>query len=189
MKYYFYPRPVSAFGYCRCLRLSVRPSVCPSVTKFVCSITHYPFKQGSPNLDHRCKRPWLRSLLFFGVDWPWPSRSNLTSKSKFTPVWACEFVRTISHHWLQSGFPNLDQKCILRSLLILGLIAWAWSSVSFLISNLLFSTKLCVSYSFASDYIYLVRPLPGNVPHSTWHRTYTDSHARGQGRAMDRDTV
>ena len=27
----FYPRPVLAFGYCRCLRLSVCLSVCPSV--------------------------------------------------------------------------------------------------------------------------------------------------------------
>ena len=45
----------------------VCPSVRPSVTKFVRAITHYPFKLGSPNLDHRCKRPWLRSLLFFGL--------------------------------------------------------------------------------------------------------------------------
>ena len=37
------------------------------VTKFVRAITHHPFKLGSPNLDHRCKRPWLRSLLFWGV--------------------------------------------------------------------------------------------------------------------------
>ena len=42
-------------------------SVRPSVTKFVRTITHYPFKLGSPNLDHRCKRPWLRSLLFLGL--------------------------------------------------------------------------------------------------------------------------
>ena len=56
---HFYPRPVLAFGYCRCLR--------QSVTKFVRAITHHPFKLGSPNLDHRCKRPWLRSLLFWGV--------------------------------------------------------------------------------------------------------------------------
>ena len=38
----FYPRPVLAFGYCRCLRLSVSLSV----TKFVRAITHYPFKLG-----------------------------------------------------------------------------------------------------------------------------------------------
>ena len=81
----------------------VHPSVCPSVTKFVRAITHHPFKLGSPNLDQRCKTPWLRSLLLFlllffclfvfywggGGDQPWPSRSNLRSKSKFTPFWAC----------------------------------------------------------------------------------------------------
>ena len=47
--------------------LSLPASVRPSVTKFVRAITHHPFKLGSPNLDHRCKRPWLRSLLFLGV--------------------------------------------------------------------------------------------------------------------------
>ena len=60
-------------------------------------------------------------------------------------------------------------------------IDWAWSSVSFLISDLLFSTKLCVSYSFASFCIYLVRPSPVSVPHPTWLCTYTDYYARGQG--------
>ena len=27
--------------------------------------------------------------IVLGVDWPWPSRSNLTWKSKFTQFWAC----------------------------------------------------------------------------------------------------
>ena len=31
------------------------------------AITQDPFKLGSPNLDQTCKRPWLRSLLFFGA--------------------------------------------------------------------------------------------------------------------------
>ena len=62
--------PEASFGL-RVLSLpaSVRPSVRPSVTKFVRAITHHPFKLGSPNLDHRCKRPWLSSLLFWG-NWP-----------------------------------------------------------------------------------------------------------------------
>ena len=52
--------------------VSVRPSVRPSVRLcgnhlLVRAITHHPFKLGSPNLDHRCKIPWLRSLLFCGV--------------------------------------------------------------------------------------------------------------------------
>ena len=29
-------------------------------------ITPHPFKLGSPNMDHRCKRPWFKSLLFPG---------------------------------------------------------------------------------------------------------------------------
>ena len=60
----FYPRPVLAFGYCRCLRVCV--CVCLSVNhQLVRAVTHQPFKLESPNLDQRCKRPWLRSLLFF----------------------------------------------------------------------------------------------------------------------------
>ena len=62
----FYPRPVLAFGYCRCLRVCVCVCVCLSVNhQLVRAVTHQPFKLESPNLDQRCKRPWLRSLLFF----------------------------------------------------------------------------------------------------------------------------
>ena len=64
----FYPRPVLAFGYCRCLRLSVCVCVRPCVNhELVRAITHDPYQLGSPNLDRKCKRPWLRSLLFLGV--------------------------------------------------------------------------------------------------------------------------
>ena len=70
----FYPRPVLAFGYCHRLRLCVCVSVCVCVCVSPCvnhllvrAITRDPFKLGSPNLDQRCKRPWLRSLLFLGV--------------------------------------------------------------------------------------------------------------------------
>ena len=31
------------------------------------AITHYPFKRRSPNLNQRCKTPWLRSLLVVGL--------------------------------------------------------------------------------------------------------------------------
>ena len=52
-----------------------------------------------------------------------------------------------------------------------------WSSVSFLISNLcFFATQFCVSYSFASVCIHIVRPSPVNAPHPTGHCTYTDSY-------------
>ena len=52
--------------------LSLPASVCLCVCMcgnhvLVHMIAHHLFKLGSPNLDHRCKRPWLRSLLFCGV--------------------------------------------------------------------------------------------------------------------------
>ena len=37
--------------------------------------------------------------------------------------------------------------------------------------------------------IYLLRPSPLSVPHSTWLRTYTDSDACRQSLTMDRETV
>ena len=61
VRVHFYPRPVFAFGYCRCLRMCV--CVCPCVR----TIIHQPFKLGSPNWDQRCKIPWWRSLLFCGA--------------------------------------------------------------------------------------------------------------------------
>ena len=125
-----YPRPVLAFGYCRCLRLSISPSV----TKFVRAITHYPFKLGSPNLNQRCKRSGLRSPLFYGtIDRELQGQIELQVQN--LPHF--ELVHAITHHQLKIQFLNLEQKCLLalsRSLSILGLIA-IWSSIQFLISN------------------------------------------------------
>ena len=56
-------------GYCHYLFLSVCVFVCVCVhisPDIVCSITHHPFKLGSPNLDQRYKTPLLRPLLFWG---------------------------------------------------------------------------------------------------------------------------
>ena len=122
-QWFYYPRPVLAFGYCRCLRVCVCVCVCLSVNhQLVRAVTHQPFKLESPNLDQRCKRPWLRSLLFFGmIDIELQSQIEL--KSQNLPHF--ELVRAISHHKLKSVFPNFGQKCILallRSLLILGWI-------------------------------------------------------------------
>ena len=65
--------PEASFG----LRvLSLLASVCVCVCLSVClcvnhllvrAITRDPLKLGLPNFDQRCKRPWLRSLLFCGA--------------------------------------------------------------------------------------------------------------------------
>ena len=102
-----------------CLCVCVRPCVNHELVR---AITHHPFQLGSPNLDQRCKRPWLRSLLFCGmIDRDLQGQIELQSQN--LPHF--ELVHTITHHQLKLQFPNLEQKCILalfRSLPILGLI-------------------------------------------------------------------
>ena len=80
----FWPSGIVVACVCVCV------SVCVCVNHLlVRAITQDPFKLGSPNLDQRCKRPWLRSLLIWGGQLTLTSRSNLTSKSEFTQFWAC----------------------------------------------------------------------------------------------------
>ena len=108
----FWPSGIVVACVCVCVCLSVNHQL-------VRAITHQPFKLESPNLDQRCKRPWLRSLKFFGtIDLELQGQIEL--KSQNLPHF--ELVRVKSHHQLKSVFPNLGQKCILallRSLLIL----------------------------------------------------------------------
>ena len=61
---FYHPRPVLAFGCC-CLHLCVCQSVCQSLA---CPRDNSgPVQVGSQNLDQRCKKTWLRSLLFCGA--------------------------------------------------------------------------------------------------------------------------
>ena len=45
--------------------------------------TCHLFKLEPPNLDQRCKTPLSKISIVLGVDRPWPSGSNLTSKSRY----------------------------------------------------------------------------------------------------------
>ena len=87
-RFHFYPRPVLAFGYCHRLRLWVCVCVCvyqslacpgDNSTLIQARITKF-----GPEMQNTLV--WVPIVL--GDDRPWPSRSNLTSKSNFTPFWA-----------------------------------------------------------------------------------------------------
>ena len=87
----FYPRPVLAFEASFGLRvLSLPASVCVCVRLcvnhlLVRAITRDLFKLGSPNLDQKCKRPWLRSLLFCGLI-DLDLQGQIDSKVKIYPI-------------------------------------------------------------------------------------------------------
>ena len=83
----FYPRPVLAFGYCRCLRLSVcvcvrQPRACPRHKSSRVQTRTTKFRQ-------KVQNNLVKVPIVLRGNWPWPSRSNLTWKTKFTPFWAC----------------------------------------------------------------------------------------------------
>ena len=112
----FYPRPVLAFGYCHRPCLCICQCVCMCVCinhLLVRTITHQPFKLKSPNLKHRCKTPWLRCLLFWGVI-DLELQGQIERESRILPHF--ELVRTITCHPFKLESPNLDKKCILVQL-------------------------------------------------------------------------
>ena len=104
--YQFYLRPVLGI---------VVACVCVCVCLCVCVnhllvrvMTRDPFKLGSPNLDQRCKRPWLRSLWFCGLN-DCDLQGQIELESPNLPHF--ELVCTITHHLFKLGSPNLDQRC------------------------------------------------------------------------------
>ena len=142
----FYPRPVLAFGYCRCLRLCV--CVCVSVCLSVCQSLACPCDNSGPvqariaKFGPKMQKTLVKVPIVLGGNWPWPSRSNLTSKSEFTPFWACPdnysppILVRISKFGQQMHFSTI--KIPLNS----GL-DWPWTSPSFLIQKLFFSLWQC----------------------------------------------
>ena len=62
----FWPSGIVIACVCVCVCVCMGVSLCVNHL-LVRAIIRYPFKLGSPNLDQRCKRHWLRSVLFWGA--------------------------------------------------------------------------------------------------------------------------
>ena len=71
-----------AYGYCRCPRPSVRHQVCPRDNSS-------PVQARITKFGPKMQNTLVKVPIFWGGNQLWPSRSNLRSKSKFTPFWAC----------------------------------------------------------------------------------------------------
>ena len=158
----FYPRPVLAFGYCRCLRLSVRPCVNHLLVR---AITQDLFKLWSPN---------------------WASRSNLTSKSKFTLLWACLQDNSSPVQTRINKFGPEGQNTLIKIPIVLG-VDWTWEVKFNLIS------KSCL---FASPFASL-KYLQGMQKQSLLNCSASHMapqlcwfpYARRKGHSMDREPV
>ena len=63
--------------------------------------------------------------IVLGGDWPWPSRSNLTSKSQFTPFWACPCDNSSPLQARITKFEPELQNTLVKIPIVLG-VDWAW---------------------------------------------------------------
>ena len=83
-----------------------------------------------------------------GGDWPWPSMSNLTSKSKFTPFWACPCDNSSPVQARATKFGPEVLNTLVKIPVVLG-VDWAWHvmfnlfSKSCLFASLLHLWNIC----------------------------------------------
>ena len=127
----FYPRPVLAFGYCRCLRL------CVCVCLYVCQSRVCQRDNSSPvqariiKFGAQMQTTLVKVPVVLWGDRPWPSRSNLTWKSNFTSFWACPDDNLSSVQARVTKFGPKMHLSTVKILIDLG-VDQSWSSGSIL---------------------------------------------------------
>ena len=83
----------------------VCPSVRPSVRHQVCPRNNsLPVEASFTKFWPKMQNTLVKVPIVFGGNRPWPSRSNLRSKSKFAPFWACPHHNSSP---IQAGILNL----------------------------------------------------------------------------------
>ena len=115
--------------------LSLHASVCVSVCLSVCQSLACPRDNSGPvqaritKFGPKMQKTLVKVHIVLWTDRPWPSRSNLTWKSKFTPFWAC------LHHNsppIQAGINKFGpevQNILVEVPIVLG-GNWPWPSKS-----------------------------------------------------------
>ena len=102
--------------------------VCVSVCLSVCQSRVCPRDNSSPvqpritTIGPEVRKTLVKIPIVFGVDWPWPSRSNITSKSKFTPFWASPWDNSSSVRARTIKFGPEVQNTLVK----MSIVHWAW---------------------------------------------------------------
>ena len=105
-----------------CVCLSVCVSVCVCVRQpRACPGHKSPRVQArTTKFGQKVQNNLVKVPIVFGCDWPWPSRSNLTWKAKFTPFWACPRHNSSSIQARTTKFGQKMQTNLLVVLIVLG---------------------------------------------------------------------
>ena len=176
--YHFLPE--ASFGL-RVLSLPVSVCVCVYQSLACPHDNSSPVQARITKFGPEKKNTLVKIPIVLEGNWPWPSRSNLTSNSKLTPFWACPnhysppILVRISKFGQQMHFSTV--KIPVNS----GL-DWPWTSPSFLIPKLFFSLWWCalrlwnsplfVSMLFRDCFTVSTPVHMGNVQ-PKWNGTYS----------------
>ena len=117
----------------------------------------------------KIQKTLVKVPIVLGGNWPWPSRSNLTSKSEFTPFWACQdhysppILVRISKFGQQMHFSTVK-------IPVISGLDWPWTSPSFLIPKLFFFIlTVCIETVKPSLVCF-------NAVQGLFHSLYTNAH-------------
>ena len=105
-----------------CVCLSVCVSVCVCVRQpRACPRHKSPRVQArTTKFRQKVQNNLVKVPIVLGGDWPWPSRSNLTRKAKFTPFWACPRRNSSSIQARTTKFGQTMQTNLLVVHIVLG---------------------------------------------------------------------
>ena len=128
----FWPSGIVIACVCVCVR------VCVCVCQSVCQSLACPRDNSGPvqarvaKFGPKLKKTLVKVPIVLGGNWPWPSRSNLTSKSEFTNFWAYPDHNSSPIQVRITKFGPEVQNSLVKVPIILG-GNWPWPSRSNLI--------------------------------------------------------
>ena len=126
----FWPSGIVIACVCVCVRVCVCQSVCQSLA---CPRDNLgPVQARIAKFGPKMQKTLVKVPIVFGGNWLWPSRSNLTSKSEFTPFWACPDHNSSPIQVRITKFGPEVENSLVKVPIILG-GNWPWSSRSNLI--------------------------------------------------------
>ena len=112
-----------------CVCLCVCVSVCVCVRQTRACLRH---KARTTKFGQKVQNNLVKLPIVLGGDWPWLSRSNLTWKAKFTPLWACPRHNSPSIQTRNTKFELKMQANLLEVHIVLGgdWLRASWSSLT-----------------------------------------------------------
>ena len=105
---------------CVCLFVCVSVRVCVRQPRACPRPKSWRVQARTTKFGQKVQSNLVKVPIVLGGNWPWPSRSNLTWKAKFTPFWACPRHNSSSIQARTTKFGQKMQTNLLMFPIVLG---------------------------------------------------------------------